>query len=72
MATLTGIGFFLVTAGWAVLEFIALARSTDAEQPYTFYIRKLIKRPGSIGWFLFFGAWLWGGCHFLLYPSVTC
>ena len=56
---------------WGLLAFLvfgsemfALARSTDAYQPLTYYVRKLMKRPAI--WAGVFGFWLWLGYHFFV------
>ena len=43
-------------------EMLALARTTDRWQPYTYYVRRLIRRP--LWWVALFGFWLWLGWHF--------
>lgn len=62
------VGAILLVVG----EAIALAKKTDAEQPITYYVREFFKKPGPIGLFIALGIWLWLGCHFLLYPWVSC
>lgn len=62
------VGALLLVVG----EAIALAKKTDAELPISYYVREFFKKPGPIGLFIALGIWLWLGCHFLLYQSVSC
>ena len=48
-------------------EMLALARSTDRYQPYTYYVRRAIRRP--VAWASLFAFWAWLGYHFFWVKS---
>lgn len=68
----TGIIFLLITVSWFITEAASLAKNTDANQPYTYYVRKILGNPFSITWWIGVGLIGWLGCHFLAYAWLPC
>lgn len=53
-----------IVGAFFVYEMFALARSTDPWQPFTYYVRRLIRsRPL---WVLALAFWVWVGFHFFI------
>jgi hypothetical protein len=45
-------------------EMIALASRTDAHQPLTYYVRRIIRRP--VAWVAALAFWGWVAWHFFV------
>jgi hypothetical protein len=69
---ITLILFVVSLVMWVFAQAWALAKNTDSEQPFTYYVRRFLKSFGIFGGAIAFVFWMWVGCHFIVYEYVSC